>query len=49
MRWIIFFFGILNLVYGITGENEWLKALNYIVAGLDFGYLIGWLCYKTKI
>lgn len=48
MYWFIFCFGILNFVCGVTNEIEWLKALNYVIAGFDFGYLLGYLCYKNR-
>lgn len=41
MKFFILVFAVLNLFYGITGENEVLKAINYIVAGIDVGYLLG--------
>lgn len=41
MNFFILVLAILNLSCGITGENEVLKAINYIVAGIDIGYLLG--------
>lgn len=41
MNFFILTFAVLNLFYGITGENEVLKAINYIIAGIDVGYLLG--------